>query len=1626
MTVAGADAATRIKQRNAGIYLVKETLVETPWYGLYRGAKVFRNVLPTQELKETDESEHLDVLLKTIAYTRLDDREYVKARRDQVRFEMRRVLGCGATNLLPEPIDYFETENTLDPFTFGRAAQLIRKEPILVFENISGHVLAKWMRTESPSLRRRLHVATEILGFMQTLHGSKLIANNLGPTSFWIDAADRVYFLATDAVIAADSGNAVGQLFPPERFPQGFAPPEAFAPHKHLDHVSDLYSWATLAYYLTTGESPAQLAIHQRSRAATFTDQQVRQLTVSLSNLPRTDIDRLKAWLSVTGDRFAKSFPSGFVTALTACLQADRQSRPSSVIAFRDHCTAPPPPRVPLAIAVNATGTNYQLRFATSGWNGELQLVVRSSPSQSPINPNDGTKVYEGPVVESLTNAIPKNQQDVRYVAFVGESVDGRLRHSSGTELITIEGSRPQAWLDYVETLADSELPTTNNSVRTNLPVALQLFSSCQDVAVLLRPLFSSKLRTVQQWGVTVVSQQLQRTRDNELLQLLWDLGLTSPAIEIRLAAASGIFGHDASPPIDLVIRVAKFIGGKAIDDWIRGIRALSGCGLRPEVIKAAVSKLEADRVLTCSLCKSQLRAGDLDQHLRQQHGFIDVDGKPLSRSAAIKQLWDSVFHSNDAAALNQLADIFAGPSAVSTSDSLSVPLLLNCRSLWLPQQLSGSATEHQRQRRDLASCLRGNRLVSRACWAFLAADEPALRELGREVLMPQLARRLEDGNLPIKKFREAIDALCRVENLDMKIATCRTLAAYGASLELANRCAEDYELDRPRKCSICEKSLPQRELPSHERLAHDCCRYGGQSWSWRELVHHLCQQLVISGQPSLSDVQLCADILLERVESNRFHSVFAERLVAAASSQNTPLSLPEAKDSEAADDRAMNIQLAGSTLAQLPTAVALSNALFLRSECFATELALAICGSQAVDSTRELLQGCIAGLRRKDVAQGLRRTAVVAIVREFTGDPGVLRPVLIAYVHTEPNKLVGIKQLNLLRTEVGELAVIDELCDELEAIVRLRCPHCQAVMSGLEMRAHAELVHRRVWKHQRLNDPWALAEQCLDDYLSDPKPDQLVTGESYAALADGEEGVERFYRKALRRHIDVARYQHLLEERAKAQGVGLCRNCWSRLPSPDDAPVDEIGITAQGGLNSEFLSIDFSASLLFREMNIVEHGAVWSGEQPPAQLSFQGVCILLAALCGTGFAGMLLLLVSGYVGTTPFVLWVLGSFGGLVAAWFYRSRKKSPLTMAWRNVVPELLKRPPTPQSVAFLTGLAKNSIGRGDLLNEKQIGKAAEFFLHWFQSGAASHAQVAMVYQLALSQHVRAHRYEDAVSMLFKLFELWMDEVIPSACLDLITTKGQVLQQLPSAEATLLRWKFLRACSIRRYSQSATLELARRISTFHRLFTWPSPLPPRMAELSIAIQANERGDLVSIFDLAERGNAKAVEWAEKHHVVAEAAGGDIRVQSEGLTRKDIGLFVKGILVTRQPTMSITVNKQFVQTGWTHQRVDGGPDLRFNSNPPLGYFQIVDYSLTINGHEFRYTSDPAPLKELIHRCATTYFDRIVPALNFDSFIMRPPLGHSRVCCPSCGTWSDAAHEASGSAASQGDWDRIR
>src|SRR5262249_41936843 len=104
------------------------------------------------------------------------------------------------------------------------------------------------------------------------------------------------------------------RLFPPERYPRGFSAPECFDARRPRDRHTDIYGWATIAYFLLTGDRPAQLAMNQGQQWARFEDPQFFRLDRALRTVPPAHVCVWAEQLGVDADALVQSWPRNFLT----------------------------------------------------------------------------------------------------------------------------------------------------------------------------------------------------------------------------------------------------------------------------------------------------------------------------------------------------------------------------------------------------------------------------------------------------------------------------------------------------------------------------------------------------------------------------------------------------------------------------------------------------------------------------------------------------------------------------------------------------------------------------------------------------------------------------------------------------------------------------------------------------------------------------------------------------------------------------------------------------------------------------------------------------------------------------------------------------------------------------------------------------------------------------------------------------------------------------------------------------------------------------------------------------------------------------------------------------------------
>jgi hypothetical protein len=1583
---ADSENVARVKRRNASVYVVREPLIETPWYGLYRARKIFRNARNDGlELEEADEAEWLDVLLKTIHYTRVDSREYVKTRRDQVWFEAKKVLGCGDTNLLPEPLDYLEVTNAHDSFTFARSGTINHKEPVLVFENIAGQPLAKWQITERPILPRVLRVLAEVLEFLSVLHEQGFVATALGPAALWIDATDRVYHMASDCVVSASAVRTISA----DRFPQGFSPPEAFDPSGKLDASSDLYSWATLAYFLIAGESPAQIAASQGERHATLLPEQRAKLADHLGQLDPAEIAALGNRLGVTGKRFARHFPESLVGAIASCWNAARTDRPGSIDELRTWFAKAPPPKVRGALAIRSAQGSIEILLLTAGLDRRMELVIRRFTGKSIGGTADGVQVYAGAIKDRINDATNASGQPL-YGVFCRDTEDGQTSYSGATEALFIDLRSPSSLLGILATLAQSSVMPSNLFDDLALPEIVSLIQLHSSIVAIARQMFDSSEPLVRRWAVKVLADVYVRSSLEEAQDAaagLWDRGLRDSNFDIRLATARVILRASADPGVSTLDRIAKILGGPDLDDRRRALRSLQRCGVSSNAIQAAVRALEADRIVSCKVCSQQLRAGEMDAHLRRVHDFVELDAQLLPRALAVAQLWPRLLLQHDTGAASSLAALLI--SSDQSVEVLQSQLVHQCQTVWLPAYNRAAPPERSLARERFVNCLRVNPYLLRATWHLISADEPALRELGRDALLPTVAGRLADDSVPVATYRQFVEALTRREDLDCKIATCQSLAKSGASLLVARRATQEFGLDRETVCADCRAMVRRRDVARHERTVHGRYVFEGQAWQWEQLTRHLGLML-LSGNPTLETAQLCSEILEERVGV----AEWAQRYVAVLSS--AAMTLPADRE------RLEFLDLAASVLAQLDRAYQLVGVLLVTNDTDTQELALAMLATGAVPVIESLVEAALPVFERAEIDERFRASAVRELLSSLS--QGMGERLLRAFVKPLPDKLVGIERLRELQAAIGNLPAIASVWLELEASMRIQCPLCRAVMSGSEMRSHAQQVHRMVWEGRRLRQPWSIAEDCLEQFAQDGKYEWLESGEHYAMLSGDEGHRLAFMREALKRGLARERYLPYFEAAAGKVQSTLCGDCYRWIPSPRSLPLTPVHLSVDS-LTSEYIEIKNTQSLLQSEPEISLRGGNWVGKQPDGHFSRQGVFILHGALFGMLLLAVIVLAALNPAAWLVFVAgWIgLALLSGAAAA-LYKPRHSSPLAVAWEIVVPELTKGNPETSKLAFIAGLARVSEGIIDRGRQRRIEAAARAYQSWYESGAITYAPLAQILRLLLVDQLRNQGSgANAAHTLTTYLHQWSLRRWPADALDMMTGGGEVYVRLPTEQQRLLRWRWLRCCHDAGFSPQAVLALAGAGDLFRNMLTAQEKLDADIVSLAFAIlelpsERLHRLDGESVFHWAAQNNPINFR-THPPRVLVVSTSGDLTIRADGLYFRDLPL-------DAAPKIDMRTLAQFVQTGWTHQRVDGQPDQRFKHNPPIGYQRIVGYDLVVGGHSFPFGSDPTPVIYQIRAWISVYNNEIVPRAKALASANAPQRRYERgalVRCPDCG-----------------------
>jgi hypothetical protein len=194
---------------------------------------------------------------------------------------------------------------------------------------------------------------------------------------------------------------------------------------------------------------------------------------------------------------------------------------------------------------------------------------------------------------------------------------------------------------------------------------------------------------------------------------------------------------------------------------------------------------------------------------------------------------------------------------------------------------------------------------------------------------------------------------------------------------------------------------------------------------------------------------------------------------------------------------------------------------------------------------------------------------------------------------------------------------------------------------------------------------------------------------------------------------------------------------------------------------------------------------------------------------------------------------------------------------------------------------------------------------------------------------------------------------------------------------------------------------EIGRRSSGFQPLF--PDALSHQKTEIAQAWAMLQIPDLPmfgdSVFELVQ--HRKLGPLKHRHDLLMQSKAYSVVIATAGM-------WIDGKQFTQPPFVNVQTAQVFVQTGWTHQRTDGGPDRRFTNNPPTGYHKTVGYDVIINNTTTRWQTNPTRFVNQIRELGELLERRIKPLANQALSQARTARSVSlfapkAMTCPKCG-----------------------
>lgn len=682
-----------------------------------------------------------------------------------------------------------------------------------------------------------------------------------------------------------------------------------------------------------------------------------------------------------------------------------------------------------------------------------------------------------------------------------------------------------------------------------------------------------------------------------------------------------------------------------------------------------------------CPACGLPLAESDRAVHLVAVHGYVEIAGITLPRPTALSQLWDRVFAHQDARAHARLCELLIPDSADEPSPYAAA---LEAE---IAQRAGNLLARRHRELSGLIGCLRENEAARPFFWRLLQSADPQVRELGQELILPEVGQQLAGAETSAADVRAWLDRLCPDDDIWDKIRLCQQrLRHHGVNVQVLRECLRQLQQERPVACSECGVAVPIVHLETHLRRVHHLYRFRGVPRSLEETLTAMLTA-VCGPTPDFAAWEeleaLARDEWPEQTES-----ALGARLVRFVKRLERP--------KRPAAVLAVAEALAGSEMgSQLTAALAEVPGLTAR------HLALAAAGRLSPPMDRALVTALRPFLKEKRVPRRIRLAAAATLLRSVGASREIAREILQALI-VRTGKARAVERLRQLEQQVGSSPLIEELCVQLETLIRLRCPRCRVQLQRPDMARHVWEEHGLLLYGRRVREPWRVVEDMIADYRSEGNPELLARCRALAQRLDPERGLLHCNRLWLANGIEDPEARQALLQEAAQQRASLCPRCFTLLAVSEPVIVRSLN-QSHGRLSMPGYLIEVSEAGLMSRMHIEAAGRIlFHGAEPGTRLTYRGATLLLAG--PPVLAALLLAVLLPQKNIPPLVpvlltLW-LGLVAYVVVCLYWGVQPEAvhrAVDAAWTLLVPHLHAKGFSAADSLFLASLALTSVGRG-----------------------------------------------------------------------------------------------------------------------------------------------------------------------------------------------------------------------------------------------------------------------------------------------------------------------------------------